>query len=115
MRDQYSPQLIKEYWGDPLKNMTPDSIDRARQDFELQGRNAIKLRAGAMRIVTATDTGQSRFLIGYFNHLDLESLVAIGMTPMETIVAATRDAAKIGHFHSGLVAAGKQAGLIVLD
>ena len=68
-----------------------------------------------MRVVTGTDTGQSRFLIGYFNHLDLESMVAMGMTPMETIVAATRDAAKTAHFNSGMVAAGKSADFIVLD
>jgi imidazolonepropionase-like amidohydrolase len=115
LRDTYSPQQIEEYWGDPLKNMTPDAVEHARQDFELQGRNAMKLRAAGMRIVTGTDTGQSRFLIGYFNQLDLESLVAIGMTPTEAIVAATRDAAKIARVNSGMVAAGKSADFIVLD
>jgi len=40
----------------------------------------MRLRAAGMKIVTGTDTGQNRFLIGYFNHLDLESMVAIGMT-----------------------------------
>ncbi len=115
LRDTYSPQLIKEYWGDPLKNMTPDAVERARRDFQLQGRNAMKLRAAGMLIVTGTDTGQSRFLIGYFNQLDLESLVAIGMTPMEAIVAATRDAAKIAKVNTGMVAAGKSADFILLD
>jgi imidazolonepropionase-like amidohydrolase len=115
LRDTYSPELIKEYWGDPLKNMTPDAVERARRDFQLQGRNAMKLRAAGMQIVTGTDTGQSRFLIGYFNQLDLESLVAIGMTPMEAIVAATRDAAKIAKVNTGMVAAGKSADFIVLD
>jgi imidazolonepropionase-like amidohydrolase len=115
LRDTYSPKQIEEYWGDPLKNMTPDAVERARQDFELQGRNAMKLRAAGMRVVTGTDTGQSRFLIGYFNQLDLESLVAIGMTPGEVIVAATRDAAKIARVNSGIVAAGKSADFIVLD
>jgi imidazolonepropionase-like amidohydrolase len=115
LQDTYSPQLIKEYWGDPMKNMTPDSVDRARKDFEMQARSVMRLRAAGMRVVTGTDTGQSRFLIGYFNHLDLESLVALGMTPMETIVAATRDAAKTAHFNSGMVAAGKSADFIVLD
>jgi imidazolonepropionase-like amidohydrolase len=42
-------------------------------------------------------------------------MVAMGMTPMETIVAATRDAAKTAHFNSGMVAAGKSADFIVLD
>jgi imidazolonepropionase-like amidohydrolase len=115
LRDTYSARHIEEYWGDPLKNMTPDALERARQDFELQGRNAMKLRAAGMRIVTGTDTGQSRFLIGYFNQLDLESLVAIGMTPAEAIVAATRDAAKIAQVNSGMVAKGKSADFIVLD
>jgi imidazolonepropionase-like amidohydrolase len=95
--------------------MTPDAVERARRDFQLQGRNAMKLRAAGMLIVTGTDTGQSRFLIGYFNHLDLESMVAMGMTPMETIVAATRDAAKTAHVNSGMVATGKSADFIVLD
>jgi imidazolonepropionase-like amidohydrolase len=115
LRDTYSPQQIKEYWGDPLKNMTPDSVELAHKDFELQGRNVMKLRAAGMRVVTGTDTGQSRFLIGYFNQLDLESLVAIGLTPMEAIVAATRDAAKTARVNSGMVAAGKSADFIVLD
>jgi imidazolonepropionase-like amidohydrolase len=115
LQDTYSPKNIEEYWGDPLKKMTPDAVERARKDFELQGRNAMRLRAAGMRVVTGTDTGQSRFLIGYFNHLDLESMVAMGMTPMETIVAATRDAAKTAHVNSGLVAAGKSADFIVLD
>src|SRR5579864_3878600 len=115
LQDTYSPQLIKEYWGDPLKNMTPDSVERARKDFDLQARSVMRLREAGMRVVTGTDTGQSRFLIGYFNQLDLESMVAMGMTPMETIVAATRDAAKTAHFNSGMVAAGKSADFIVLD
>jgi imidazolonepropionase-like amidohydrolase len=115
LRDTYSPKNIEEYWGDPLKNMAADAAERARKDFELQGHNAMSLRAAGMRVVTGTDTGQSRFLIGYFNHLDLESMVAMGMTPMETIVAATRDAAKTAHVNSGLVAAGKSADFIVLD
>mgnify|MGYP003351598449 CR=1 FL=1 len=33
----------------------------------------------------------------------------------EAIVAATKDAAEIGHFNTGLVAAGRQADFIVLD
>jgi imidazolonepropionase-like amidohydrolase len=47
--------------------------------------------------------------------LDLESMVAMGMTPAETIVAATRDAAKIAKVNSGMVAAGKSADFIILD
>ena len=115
LHDTYSPQLIKEYWADPKKNMTPDAIASARTDYELQGRNAMKLRAAGMLALSGTDTGQSRFLIGYFNHMDLESLVGIGLTPMEAIVAATRDGARIAKVNSGTVAPGKSADFIVLN
>jgi imidazolonepropionase-like amidohydrolase len=113
LRQTYSPRQVEEYWGTSRKQ---GIINRyIAREFELLGRNAMTLRAAGMRIVTGTDTGQSQFLIGYFNHLDLESMVAIGMTPAETIVAATRDAAEVAHLNTGMVAAGRQADFIVLD
>ena len=62
-----------------------------------------------------TDTGQSRFLIGYFNHMVIESYVAMGMTPMEAIVGSTRDSADVIGLNTGLVAAGRSADFMVLD
>ena len=115
LRATYSPEQIEKYWGEPLKKMSPEALARVRKSFENDGRNAMKLRAAGMRIVGGTDTGQTRFLIGFFNHLDLESMVAIGMTPMEAIKAATHDGAEIGHFDTGMVAPGKSADFIVLD
>jgi imidazolonepropionase-like amidohydrolase len=115
LRATYSPEQIEKYWGDPLKKMSPETVARVRKNFENDGRNAMKLRAAGMRVVEGTDTGQSRFLIGYFNHLDLESMVGTGLTPMEAIVAATRDGAEIAHLDTGLVAPGKNADFIVLD
>jgi imidazolonepropionase-like amidohydrolase len=115
LRATYSPEQLEKYWGEPLKKMTPEAVARVKKNFENEGRNAMKLRAAGMRVIEGTDTGQSRFLIGYFNHIDLESMVAMGMTPMETIVAATRDGAQIAHLDTGLVAAGKNADFIVLD
>jgi imidazolonepropionase-like amidohydrolase len=113
LRETYAPQQVEEYWGQSRKQ---GIINRyIARDFELLGQNAMKLRAAGMRIVSGTDTGQIQFLIGYFNHLDLESMVAIGMTPSEAITAATRDSADIAHLNTGLVAAGRQADFIVLD
>jgi imidazolonepropionase-like amidohydrolase len=115
LRATYAPEQLDKYWGDPLKKMSPEAVARAKKNFEADGRNAMKLRAAGMRVVGGTDTGQSRFLIGYFNHVDLESMVAMGMTPSEAIVAATRDGAEIAHIDTGLVAPGKSADFIVLD
>ena len=115
LRATYSPEDIERHWGDPLKKMTPGEVVKVRREFELDGKNAMQLRAAGMRIVSGTDTGQTRFWIGYFSHLDLESMVAIGLTPSEAIVAATHHAAEIAQLNTGMVAAGKNADFIVLD
>jgi imidazolonepropionase-like amidohydrolase len=111
----YSPKQIEAYWGEPLKKMTPEQVARAKRNFESDAKSAMRLRAAGIRVVEGTDTGQSRFLIGYFNHMDLESMVAMGLTPAEAIVAATRDGAEIAKLNTGLVAAGRNADFIVLD
>ncbi len=115
LRETYAPRHIEAHWGAPLLQATPETIARVHRRFELGGRNAMQLRAAGVRIVSGTDTGQSRFWIGYFNHLDLESLVAIGMTPSEAIVAGTRDGAEIAGVNAGMVAPGRSADFIVLD
>jgi len=111
----YSQADIERHWGEPLRKMTPQDVARAHQSFEQDARNAMMLRAAGMAIVNGTDTGQTRFWVGYFNHLDLESLVAMGMTPSDAIVAATRDSATVAQINTGTVAAGKSADFIVLD
>jgi imidazolonepropionase-like amidohydrolase len=111
----YAPQHIEAYWATPLRAMSPDDVAAAKETFEHDAHNARELRAAGMKIVSGTDTGQSRHLIGLFSHLDLESQVAMGLTPMEAIVGATRDGAAIAGFDSGAIAAGKNADFIVLD
>jgi imidazolonepropionase-like amidohydrolase len=95
--------------------MTPEQVARVKARFDSDAKSAMRLRAAGIRVVGGTDTGQSRFLIGYFNHMDLESIVAMGMSPAEAIVAATRDGAEIAKLNTGLVAAGRNADFIVLD
>ncbi len=111
----YAPQRIEEYWGAPLRRMTPDDVAHAKAAFAHDAHNAMLLRDAGMKIVSGTDTGQTRHLVGFSSHLDLESQVAMGLTPMQAIVGATRDGAAIGGFDTGLVAAGKSADFIVLD
>jgi imidazolonepropionase-like amidohydrolase len=111
----YSPSDIEQHWGDALRKMTAQDVARARRSFESDARSAMKLRAAGITVVNGTDTGQTRFWVGYFNHLDLESLVAMGLTPSEAIVAATHDSAAVAQIDTGTVAAGKSADFIVLD
>lgn len=72
--------------------------------------------AGAM-IALGTDSGASigRWQ-GYFEHVELELMVKAGMTPMQAIVAATGNAAKVLNFTElGTIQPGKRADLLVLD
>lgn len=115
LHDTYSAEQIRQFWGEPLKNMKPEQIARAKATFAALSRNAMKLRAAGIKVAMGTDTGQTRFWIGYTTHMDLEGLVAMGLTPSEAIVAATSDAAQIAHFNTGLVAKGRSADFIVLD
>jgi len=116
LHDTYSSEQIRQFWGDPLIKMPPQEIAKAKTTLDGLGRNARKLRAAGIKVVMGTDTGQSRFFIGYSTHMDLEGLVAIGLTPSEAIVAATKDAAEVAHFpNMGTVATGKEADFVVLD
>jgi imidazolonepropionase-like amidohydrolase len=111
----YSPQQIEQYWGAPLRKMTAADVARAKKEFAADGKNMMLLRAAGMKVVGGTDTGQKRHLVAFQNHLDLESMVAMGLAPMEAIKAATSDGAAAGHFNTGLIAAGRNADFIVLN
>jgi imidazolonepropionase-like amidohydrolase len=116
LRDTISTQQIQEHWGDYLSKMTPESLDRARRNLhEMGATNALKLRAAGMKITLGSDTGQTRFFIGWMGQLEMENWVWMGLTPMEAIVAATRDSAEMAHLNTGLVATGKSADFIVLN
>ena len=116
LRETISPQQIQAQVGETLAKLTPDTVARARQNLRNNGMNNIqKLRAAGMKLVLGGDTGQTRFFIGWSQQLEFEHWVHMGLTPMEAIVAATRDSAAAAGFNTGLVAAGRNADFTVLD
>ena len=116
LREVVSPELIEEHWGETLANRTPESVERARQNLRQIGETtALKLREAGMKIVLGSDTGQSRFFIGWMGQLEFENWVRMGLTPAEAIIAATRDSAAAAGINSGMVAAGRNADFVVLD
>src|SRR5262245_1253539 len=116
LRETISPQQIQEHWGEALSKMTPESVGRARQNLKEMGlNNALKLRDAGMKIVLGSDTGQTRFFIGWMGQLEFENWLWMGLTPMEAIVAATRDSAEAAHLNTGMIAAGRSADFTVLD
>jgi imidazolonepropionase-like amidohydrolase len=88
-----------------------------RQDWAGDVRHAreatIKLSRAGVTIGTGTDVWQ----IPTGVHMELEQLIAAGLTPMQAIRAATGDAARIlGADHDlGTIEVGKRADLVILD
>ncbi len=80
-------------------------------------RNMKKVFDAGVPVVMGTDTGAptGRFQ-GYFEHLELEYMVQAGLTPMQTLVAATANVAKfVRAADLGTLEAGKSADLLVLN
>ena len=89
-------------WATSWRESRPQSVERARQNLKAMGaNNALKLRAAGMKIVNGSDTGQTRFFIGWAGQLEFEHWVLMGLTPSEAIVAATRDSADAAHINTG--------------
>jgi imidazolonepropionase-like amidohydrolase len=79
--------------------------------FGIQARNLAKLNAAGVRITLGTDGNRP-----WGPHDEMQDMVLAGMTPMQVIVAATRNSAEFLRLaDSGTLQAGKSADFIVLD
>jgi len=79
--------------------------------------NTRKLHSAGVRQVLGADAaGDANRWLGLQTLLEFDNMVAAGFTPMEAIVAATRDSAAVLRLDQlGTLAAGKSADFIVLD
>lgn len=83
----------------------------AQPAFGIQARNLARLSGAGMRIAFGTDGNTF-----WAPHVELEDMVAAGMSPSAAIVAATRNSAELmGLDDAGTIAAGKRADFIVLE
>jgi len=115
VRDTFSPEEIRLLGESFTKAENP----AARQAGETNLRNIRKLKQAGARLVLGTDTGgvSGGQYFGLGSQIELELLVTRGgLTPMEAILAGTRNpAAVLGLDRMGSIAEGKSADFIVLD
>jgi len=79
--------------------------------WSIQARNLAKMNAAGTRIVVGTDGNTP-----YAPHVEMEDMVAAGMTPMQVIVAATRNGAQfLKMTDAGTIETNQSADFIVLD
>jgi imidazolonepropionase-like amidohydrolase len=79
--------------------------------WSIQAQNLAKVNAAGVKIILGTDGNTP-----YAPHIEMEDMVAAGMTPMQVITAATRNGAEFLRIADmGTVEANKSADFIVLD
>ncbi len=84
---------------------------KAQEFYGIQARNLAKLSAAGVHIILGTDGNTP-----WAPHVEMADMVAAGMTPMQVIVAATKNAAEFLRMtDAGTLEAGKSADFIVLD
>src|SRR5262245_11107815 len=99
--------------ADEFKKMEAANTDRPKTQalFGIQARNLAKLNAAGVRITIGTDGNRP-----WGPHEEMLDMVSAGMTPMQVIVAATRNSAEFLRIaDAGTLQAGKSADFIVLD
>ena len=84
---------------------------KAQALYGIQARNLAKLNAAGVRMTLGTDGNRP-----WGPHEEMEDMVLAGMTPMQVIVAATRNSAGFVRMtDAGTLEAGMSADFIVLD
>jgi imidazolonepropionase-like amidohydrolase len=106
---------VQRQQGKTIAALTPQVVERARQESRATGDVAKQLIAAGMKLVFGSDNGSAGRGFGWYNQMELESWVVMGFTPAEAIVMATRDSAQVAGINTGLVAPGRSADFIVLD
>jgi imidazolonepropionase-like amidohydrolase len=99
--------------ADEFKKLEAANTDRPKVQalYGIQARNLAKLNAAGVRITLGTDGNRP-----WGPHEEMLDMVSAGMTPMQVIVAATRNSAEFLRIaDTGSLQAGKSADFIVLD
>jgi imidazolonepropionase-like amidohydrolase len=99
--------------ADQMQRLEQANTDRpkAQEFYGIQARNLAKLSAAGVRIILGTDGNTP-----WAPHVEMADMVAAGMTPMQVIVASTKNAAEFLRMaDAGTLEAGKSADFIVLD
>jgi imidazolonepropionase-like amidohydrolase len=92
-----------------LEKANTDRPD-AQAFYGIQARNLKRLNAAGVFIVLGSDGNRP-----WGPHEEMQDMVIAGMTPMQVIVAATRNSAEYLRLDGGTLQAGKSADFIVLD
>ena len=119
VRDTSPPSFLEGLRAEAARKLGSDEAAHAERWEKLQQNamaNAKALFRAGVLLAAGTDAPYPGDMQGEGLHHELELLVAAGLTPLEAITVATRNAARlIGAGDWGTIEAGKAATLIVVD
>jgi len=99
--------------ADELAALRASNTERpeVQEAYGIQARNLARLDAAGVRIAMGTDGN-----VYWGTHVEMEDMVAAGMSPADVIVASTANsAAAMGISDAGTIEAGKRADFLVLE
>lgn len=118
-RMKYISPSVKSYWQNS-SFARPRSAERValdKQIFQKHLEIVGAMRKAGVEMLAGTDLGNPYVFPGFSLHDELALLVKAGLTPMEALQSATRNAARfLGKLNStGTIEKGKMADLVLLD
>jgi imidazolonepropionase-like amidohydrolase len=119
-RDKYVSRSAKKSAEDLLKRdkaeLTADLYERFEQQFKASLPLVKLMQRAGIRLLAGTDLATAGTYPGFDLHDELALMVQAGLTPMEALQSATRNAADVLKLNdSGTIAVGKSADLVLLD
>lgn len=120
-RTEYIPAKTLQLWRNTRSEQTrfvgPAESELRAQLFAKSAQLVTEMQRAGVKILAGTDSPAPYVFPGFGLHDELALLVDGGLTPLEALQAATRNAAEFLHqeSESGSIAEGKYADLVLLD
>ena len=116
-RLRFIPRQILERWGMRMANRRAESYANAKRLFQKEVEVVGDMRRAGVLILAGSDTGNPFCFPGFSLHDELALLVKAGLTPTESLRAATLNPAKFFGLDQklGTIEQGKLADLVLLE
>ncbi len=120
-RTRYATPPLRKYWDQwfPLteRDRDPEGIARRKRFVELGKEMTRRMHEAGVAIAAGSDLAGRDVLPGFSVHDEIGLLIDSGLTPMEALLAATSEAARLLQATAtvGTITPGKAADLVLLD
>jgi imidazolonepropionase-like amidohydrolase len=117
MQGTMPPALLRLLQERVRKSSEPAELAKSLKTWEATREKVAKFKATGIRFGTGSDTDDIHLnMTGWAEHVEMEEMVAAGLTPNEVLTAATSTSAEwLGQNDLGKLAVGKTASFVVLN